>query len=388
MMKKFASAVALAGLATTTLVPPAASAADIAPGAPFRTQADPSMLPKDFPEDAPEEITQSICSVGVPGILTLEDGTEKKVMVTAAHCVHGEEGDPTTESTLQPEVYTPTPEGNKIVGIRDGGNKVKEDPNDPTMMLSSPDWATVALNDDVTISRLADSMDADGNPSNAPVVLTGVRDYRDLEEGEVSFEDIGKPICKHGQTTGHSCGVQLLRVKDGIWWVGQVQPGDSGGVVYDPETREALGVNSMYLLFVFQRAQPADVAIEESYGIPDGQVNERFRLPESTEPTNPVRSMAEDSETVAKWQTEQFIESLPTWDEASESVQNNIDATLQDGRDVVEGIQDLPQDPSQAPQLFDQARESIASVPERAEKSFNAIVDAGLRGIIENAPQS
>lgn len=379
MRKKFASAIALAGLSTATFTAPVATAADVAPGAPMRIKAD---LPT--PEGAPEEINQAICTNGVPGTVILEDGTEKNVMITAAHCVYGIEGDTEEAVDMKPEVYTPTPEGNKLIGHREAGRKVS-DGGSPAM-LTSPDWATIALEDGVTTSSLADSIDKDGRPSNAPVVITGVRDYPDLKEGEISFDDTGKPICKHGQTTGHTCGVQLFRVKDGIWYLGHVEQGDSGGIVYDPETGEALGVSSMYLLFVFQRAQTADIAIEEAYGIPDGQVNERFRTPESTEPSNPVRSMAQDQAVAQQWEFEQLFNELPTWNQASETVQNNVEASIQDGKNLVNGVQNLPQNPANATELVDQAQESLTSWQKRANDSAEAIVGAGIRGILDNAP--
>ena len=42
------------------------------------------------------------------------------------------------------------------------------------------------------------------------------------------------------------------------------------------------------------RFQPIDVALEEQYDIPDGQVNERFKVETSTEPQSEFRTIDED----------------------------------------------------------------------------------------------
>ncbi|WP_150114466.1 hypothetical protein [Corynebacterium oculi] len=127
--------------------------------------------------------------------------------------------------------------------------------------FNSPDWGTVELEPGVTTTRLSDSVDMYGNSHGEPVELTGVRDYEDLGFWEVSADNFGQPICKDGNTSGRSCGVQLFRTQNGVWSAGlNYQNGDSGGVNFDPETGEALGVTSMGFGTI-GRAQPIDLAI-------------------------------------------------------------------------------------------------------------------------------
>ncbi|UDL82027.1 S1 family peptidase [Corynebacterium uberis] len=296
-------AIIAAAAAATMLLPAVAGAAEVAPGAPMRM---PGEQPANVPVQVPPELLRGSCSQGVPGTVTLPDGSTKRVMVTAAHCVIG-----ITKPNPGPEVYVPTRDGDKLIGVADQGVPAYE----PTFQerpaheeirdaLDAPDWGTVALRDDVTTSRAADSKDQFGVSHGQPVILTGIRDYPDLAIWEVSVDNAGEPICKDGSTTGRSCGIQLFRTSNGIWSVGLgYDHGDSGGVNFDPQTGEALGVTSMGI-GPLQRAQPIDVALEQAYGIPDGQVNERFQLPEGTEQADDMRTLTDDHQVIEAWAEE------------------------------------------------------------------------------------
>ncbi|QDZ41871.1 hypothetical protein [Corynebacterium sp. sy039] len=238
---------------------------------------------------------------------------------------------------MQPEVYVPTHEGDKLIGTREHGAPVLNTDNENVeAVLNGDDWGTIVLIDGVNATRIADSKDQFGNSQGQPVELTSVRDYPDLKPGEVSFDEFGKPICKDGQTTGRTCGTQVLRTSNGLWYLGEVRPGDSGGVTFDPNTGEALGVTSMTVLGLVGRSQPADVAIEKAYGIPDGQVNERFQLPNSTEAHTPMRNFQDDTAAANEWlmnndpQVKQLQEQISSVTEEIEKLiplnaQNSID---------------------------------------------------------------
>lgn len=200
----------------------------------------------------------------MPGTVTLADGTQKDILVSAGHCVYGVE----TVSEVGDTVYLPTPEGDVVIGHPDAGGPITVGDEEDFSLLegmnqafNSPDWGTVELEPGVTTTRLSDSVDMYGNSHGEPVELTGVRDYEDLGFWEVSADNFGQPICKDGNTSGRSCGVQLFRTQNGVWSAGlNYQNGDSGGVNFDPETGEALGVTSMGFGTI-GRAQPIDLAI-------------------------------------------------------------------------------------------------------------------------------
>ncbi|KQB86132.1 hypothetical protein [Corynebacterium lowii] len=337
-MKIRSSAVALcaAAIATPVLVP-VANAAEVAPGSPMRsddlTESTASMLP----ENVPDEYKRGACSQGVPGTVTLADGTQKDVLISAGHCVYGIDG----YLTMGDAVYVPTPEGDKVVGYTDQGGPIVVNEQEAlasplgyfNQSFNTPDWGTVELEPGVTTTRMADSVDSNGNSYGEPVELTGVRDYRNLEFWEVSLDNLGQPICKDGNTSGRSCGTQIFRTQNGLWSVGlNYDNGDSGGVNFDPETGEALGVTSMGFGPI-GRAQPIDVAIEDGYGIEDGQVNEHFSLPESTEAADPTRTQAEDAQGVSDWfeanpEAMEEMELVNPLDALSEELQSSLDEAL------------------------------------------------------------
>nr|WP_227658980.1 MULTISPECIES: S1 family peptidase [unclassified Corynebacterium] len=160
------------------------------------------------------------------------------------------------------------------------------------------------------MTRVADSVDQHGRRHGDPVVLTGVRDYPDLGEDEVSFDNFGQPICKDGAASGRTCGIQFMRTRHSLWSSSLALPGDSGGVNFDPTTGEALGASTQSMLGLLMTTQPFDVALEEAYGIPDGQVNEHFSLPESTEAHDPMLTVKEHKQRVADWAEREIPEEM------------------------------------------------------------------------------
>ncbi|WP_150114315.1 hypothetical protein [Corynebacterium oculi] len=199
---------------------------------------------------------------------------------------------------------------------------------DADFWLWNPDWGTAEINPEAEMTRVGDSVDQYGHSHGTPVVLTGVRDYRDLGEGEISFDNFGQPICKDGQTTGRTCGVQFLRTRNNIWSTTPGLPGDSGGINFDPNNGEALGTTSKTIFGVLLATQPFDVALEEAYGIPDGQVNERFELPEFTETAeqnDSVLTYNEYQQRLTEWEAE----ALP-----AETMNSGEPPTLDDANDM------------------------------------------------------
>ncbi|WPF65302.1 MULTISPECIES: hypothetical protein [unclassified Corynebacterium] len=383
-------AVCLVGIATGMVAPvttaASATAAEVAPGAPMRTKVENF---DEVPVEIPLEIASpASCSQGVSGTVTLPDGSQKNVMVSAAHCLYGETGD---EVDLAPEVYIPLEEGRKVIGTRDHGEEFDYDgtqreffdPDNWDPIKNDPqDWATAELVEGVEMTRVADSVDQYGRRHGDPVVLTGVRDYRTLVEGEVSFDNFGQLICKDGQTTGRTCGVQYLRTRNGLWYVGLALPGDSGGVNFDPVTGEALGVSSTAGLGLFVRAQPIDAALEEAYDIPDGQVNEHFALPESTQPHTPMRTLDEEVTYQEQWWEENFPgeieEPAPqTLEEAGDVAQANWSAgvgevTLQ----TADAVNLLSEDPIQVDTVVNNAVETAEYVGGLVEETAQAYGEA------------
>ena len=92
------------------------------------------------------------------------------------------------------------------------------------------------------------------------------------------MDNFGQPICKDGATTGRSCGRQIARSRNTIYSVGvTAEMGDSGGVNFDPRDGAVIGTSNGVIGPLFA-SQAADRAIESAYGIPDGQVNQVFKI--------------------------------------------------------------------------------------------------------------
>lgn len=236
----------------------------------------------------PAELTGFACTQGPSGTVTDANGQTYPIMVTAGHCVLGDG----QLGPLKPDVYVPLPADGSIdlvkVGTKDKVGPITLAPDSAPLpdqahsLLNTTDWATVRIDDPAQMSRVSASRDEYGRETGAPRTLTGVRDYPDLGPWQVAVDNAGQPICKDGTRTGRSCGIQLARTEHGVWsWDLSYAQGDSGGVNYDPRTGEVIGVTSMALGRI-GRTQPVDRALEAAYDIPDGQVNERFKLAEST----------------------------------------------------------------------------------------------------------
>ncbi|MBA1836329.1 hypothetical protein GC584_02510 [Corynebacterium sp. zg912] len=273
MSKQFSFA-ALAGASCITLAalatPPAAAAPALAaPGAPIATLFSGTT---SFAHTAR-------CSQGPAGVVRTPDGQAQRVMVTAAHCfeVKGEQ--------VEPVVYAPVRANGGVEYPRVGAVEKQRtefalgngELMDFYRIIDEPDWAVVRLDPGVEASGTSTSLDQKGRGPSAPVAITGVKDYRNLGPGElISIDNAGQPICKDGMRTGRSCGVQLFRTQNFVWHFGvRYESGDSGGINYDPRTGEAIGL-SIVGLGPLGNSQQVDRALEDAYGIPDGQVNQAF----------------------------------------------------------------------------------------------------------------
>ncbi|KQB86605.1 hypothetical protein [Corynebacterium lowii] len=369
--------------AVTVAATPATAAVDngaeVAPGAPMRMQIEGMERPENMP---PEVFTAMSCSQGVPGTVTLPDGSKRNVMVSAAHCVKG-----TDDDDVQPDVYVyaPLEEGNELIAMAAHGEKMRMEPGEHWIetqlgIPNMPDWATADLGPDVEMSRVADSVDQYGRRHGEPVELTGVRDYRDLQDWEISFDNFGQPICKDGQTSGRTCGIQFMRTRNGLWYLGTGIPGDSGGVNFDPNNGEALGVSSLASWGLVVRAQPVDIALEEAYDIPDGQVNEYFALPDSTAPHAPMRTFEEDQQATRQWMEENSPEALDepvTFESAKKKADQNIAESVAEAHvQARDSVNLLSEDPTQVGQVAENAVNTALYVGERLEGTARAYAEA------------
>ena len=279
--KRLLAAVAAA---VFTLIPTtaAASPALVAPGAPFRTfPSDPPTtreLPTGEHIKIPPTASAMDCSQGPAGTVR---GT--RVMLTASHCVNTLPGFP----EISGEFSVPVGQGYTRIGTREKANHVPLEAMlifNPLAAARTADWGIVHIDDTVTDTNLSHSRDAAGRTRGNPVKLTGIRDFRTLRPGEVSVDNFGQPICKDGATTGRTCATQIGRSRNAVYsWNLGYKPGDSGGVNFDPRDGAVIGISSMGIGPV-GKAQPADRIIEDAYGVPDGQVNEVFKVTESSAP--------------------------------------------------------------------------------------------------------
>ena len=257
----------------------AAEPALVAPGAPFRVPATHTPAFETKPWGAqvkyPAERYTVTCSQGPTGTVL-----GQRVMLTASHCVNQLPGLPPPSA----DITVPVGETYSRIGTRgpnSGPTTQGVSPANLPTALTEADWAVVRIDDTVTATNLSHSRDAAGRSHGNPVKLTSIRDYRTLRPGEFSVDNFGQPLCKDGATTGRSCGRQIARGRDSIYSAGvQATMGDSGGVNFDPRDGAVVGTTTGGIgpLFV---SQAADRTIEDAFGIPDGQVNEAFQLPET-----------------------------------------------------------------------------------------------------------
>lgn len=276
-----------------------AQAATVVPGAPMVTYytepfagIDPAYMPLT-------------CSQGPNGTVTLPDGKTAQVMLTAGHCVKPIDE---TEPAFRDSIEVPAQKGTVTIGTVDRAKAPMEELRDDAPVaevldqsFNSPDYGTVRLGEEATPSGAAASIDQFGR-ATSPVAMTSIKDYPDVPAGQVRFDNFGQPICFKGQTSGEGCGVQILRVTNGVWSVLYYRNGDSGGVNYDPITGEVIGVSSQSVGPI-ARAMPADRALQEAYDIPDGQVNQHFTVTPSQEGMDPMTSYVKRSWEVTKEQT-------------------------------------------------------------------------------------
>ena len=274
--------------AAPTTGPAQSQGALAAPGAPLRVRPfDPE---RPFGPDQPttEELTglkthpetySTACSQGPVGDVALGNGKTQRIMLTSGHCVVGmsDQG-----VLMGQDVYTPARGGYERIGnvgiVRTVNVPGGYDGLSTSLRKArnSTDWGVVVLDPSTPVDGAAASRDKFGGQPSRPIPLTGVEDFRTLAPGQVRLDNFGKPICKDGSIGARKCGIQLLYTSDTVWnWGLDYAPGDSGGVNFDPKTGRIIGMTSMGI-GPLGAAQRADRALEEGYGIADGQVNENF----------------------------------------------------------------------------------------------------------------
>nr|WP_205570481.1 hypothetical protein [Corynebacterium lactis] len=281
--KKSLAAVAALSVAAGGFAPIAAAAPDratepaqqgaivVGPGSPLR-------MP--FPSNHKVEgrhVGNPMCSLAVPGTVVDQNGQSHRVIMTAGPCLKAE--DPETKEQLTGKYFIPTGQGDVLLG--QDGLATDVVPSEEefagvtspaelfNLMFNSGDYGFIEVSDGIRTTSSSQSVDEFGQVHGEPVQIVGIQDRRTLAPLEISFDNAGQPVCTDGSRTGRGCGFQLFRVRNGIWALAPIDHGDSGGLAFDPETREAIGINSMGL-GPLSRFQPADVALEEAYGIPDG----------------------------------------------------------------------------------------------------------------------
>lgn len=267
----------------------------IGPGSPIRMPAEDAKI-----QDG-RHVRAGMCSTGVPGTVTDADGNKHRVIITAGHCLTQGEypGMPAGTGVI----YAPTPDGDVRIGEAGPRNFPPPSDDDSTDILrvldstlNGPDWGFIEVDDGIETTSVSQAADENGGNVGEPTQMTGIVDYKDLKPGQVSVDNFGKRACTDGTRTGRQCGYQVFRARNGVWVVAlQLDKGDSGGNAYDPDTNQVIGVNSM-AVGPLNRIQPADIAIQEAYGIEDGKVNDHFEVENSTEPQSEFRTISEDVE--------------------------------------------------------------------------------------------
>lgn len=351
------------------------------PGAPIRLQEFEPDLTIDYfghPIALPPEAAHASCSQAFTGTAIGPNGVPVRVMFTASHCLQAIEED----AVLLPSVYSPTRDGLTRIGATFQTSNFGAFEDDDSLevalqkLLNEPDWGTVLLDDGVVDTRAAQSRDRFGGPRSEPVELTGIRDWRNLGPREISFDNAFQPICKDGMTTGRTCGTQIMRTRHAVWIVGiGYDHGDSGGVNYDPVTHEVIGITSQSL-GLLNRAQPADIAIEEAFGIKDGEVNKHFRLTDSTTEHGEFTNLADEAAAVDEIVIEQMLAAPPVDVEAERrAFDADVHAELTNFANRAGGIAygavttgNLPAAQAQADQLITDAFDTGAAYAERYEQ--------------------
>lgn len=296
--KKYFSILAASSCLTFGLAVPAVASPVVGPGSPLR-------MP--FPSNKVVEkrhVGSPMCSLSTPGTITDKNGKKQRVILTAGHCVLAtDEKEDGSKEELTGNFYVPTKDNGDVllgrtVNATDNLDISDEAVLNPPLLLNEmfnkPDYGIIGVEDNVETTSLSSSYSESGENHGEPVQIVGIQDSRTLGEYEVAVDNFGQPICTDGSRTGRNCGVQLFRTRNGVWAgaVG-IDHGDSGGNAYNPETRETIGMVSMGV-GPLSRYQPADVALEETYGIEDGKVNEYFETESSTKEQSEFRTIKED----------------------------------------------------------------------------------------------
>lgn len=331
---RYSTKIALAGaaFASAALAVPAAQAVPIGPGDTIRNPATMSEMYKDH--YAPT----GMCSVALTGDVDTGDGSQP-VIVTAGHCagdkgVDVDENAPKNKVVLTDGIYVPTRDGDVRVGDVEHHAAPSDDfnPADPLGlgMFAEDDYTIANATDNAQLVGGVQSTNSDGTVTSEKREVTSIRDYPRLDATQpISFDNLGQPICKDGSRTGRSCGTQLARTNNAVLSLGlDMTPGDSGGLTWDKNTGEAVGINSMVSqtpVGQLGRAQTIDYALENSYGILDGEVNDRFSIAGDTDtPRADLMTIDETTELSTEYQNEQHNGRIA---DAQEAVDSAFDAT-------------------------------------------------------------
>lgn len=295
--KKYFSILAATSCVTFGFAVPAIADPVVGPGVPLR-------MP--FPSDKVVEkrhVGTPMCSLGTPGTVTDKNGKKQRVILTAGHCLLAEnELEDGSKEQLSGNFYVPTKNGDVLLGravkATDNMDVSDESLTNPVLLLNEmfnkPDYGVIGVEDNVETTSMSSSYNEFGGNHGEPVQMMRIQDSRTLEEYEVAVDNFGQPICTDGARTGRNCGVQLFRTRNGVWAGGVgTDHGDSGGNAFNPQTRESIGMVSMGV-GPLSRYQPADVALEETYGIEDGKVNKYFETEKSTKQQSEFRTIKED----------------------------------------------------------------------------------------------
>lgn len=347
-------------------------------------------------------VPQGMCSVALTGTINGED-----TIVTAGHCLGdpGNQIDDSEEINLTNTVYVPDYAGEKQTGT---ATKVKNPEKtyqgsiaDPLGfgMFNETDYGFATATDDTTLTTGVYSRDEAGGNVGTLTDITGIRDYQRLDDIQLgssttptaSIDNFGQPVCKDGARTGRTCGMQLARTNNAVFTYNtHMDQGDSGGLTWDPNTKEAIGINSMTATTAFSpyvgeigRAQPLDSAIEDAYGVEDGKVNNDFTLATDTTPRDEYMTMNDTTGIITEYRNMVHNQQI---DAAQQAIDDSIDATWnvpdsfnEQADNLLGGQSDLQQAACECGQTLD---ETYATYQQSAH-DFGEVADTDPQAALE-----